>query len=91
LAQLIDRERHCQFGGTDGVQSIVLDVQGAETYLLLAAVGEAAHRTVEDPRIVRLSIEVQQRLANLPLSPPAPSPALEHTRNARSRLIGESR
>jgi hypothetical protein len=31
LAQLIDRERHCKFGGTDGVQSIVFDVQGAAT------------------------------------------------------------
>ena len=57
---------------------------------VVAAAQEAAHRTIEEANIIRLSIEDQQRFVDLLLDPPALSPAMERARKAHSRLIRES-
>jgi uncharacterized protein (DUF1778 family) len=56
---------------------------------VVAAAQEAAHKTIEDAQIIRLSIDDQQRFVDLLLNPPPPSPALERARKAHSRLIRE--
>jgi uncharacterized protein (DUF1778 family) len=58
---------------------------------IVAAAQEAAHRTIEETNIIRLSIEDQQRFVDLLLNPPPLSPALERAKKAHSRLIRESR
>jgi uncharacterized protein (DUF1778 family) len=57
---------------------------------VVAAAQEAAHRTIEEANIIRLSIEDQQRFVDLLLDPPALSPALKRARKAHTRLIRES-
>jgi len=58
---------------------------------MVAAAQEAAHRTIEETNIIRLSIEDQQRFVNLLLNPPPLSSALERARKAHFRLIRDSR
>lgn len=58
---------------------------------IVAAAQEAAHRTIEETHLIRLSIEDQQRFVDLLLNPPPLAPALERARKAHSRLIRESR
>ena len=58
---------------------------------VVAAAQEAAHKTIEEANIIRLSIEDQQRFVDLLLNPPPLSPALKRARKAHSRLIRESR
>ena len=57
---------------------------------VVAAAQEAAHRTIEQAHIIRLSMEDQQRFVDLLLNPPPLPPALERARKAYSRLIKES-
>lgn len=57
---------------------------------VVAAAQEAAHRTLEEATLLRLSSEDQQRFVELLLTPPSPSPALERAREAHARLIQES-
>ena len=57
---------------------------------VVAAAQEAAHRTIEEAHIIRLSIEDQQRFVDLLLNPPPLSPALQRARKAHARLIRES-
>jgi uncharacterized protein (DUF1778 family) len=57
---------------------------------VVAAAQEAAHRTIEQAHVIRLSIEDQQRFVDLLLNPPPLSPVLERARKAHSRLIRES-
>jgi uncharacterized protein (DUF1778 family) len=57
---------------------------------VVAAAQEAAHRTIEEASIIRLSIEDQQRFVDLLLDPPGLSPALKRARKAHSRLIRET-
>ncbi len=51
---------------------------------VVTAAQDAAHKTIEDTNIIRLSAEDQIRFVELMLNPPAPSPALlkafEHNR-----------
>jgi uncharacterized protein (DUF1778 family) len=54
---------------------------------LVAAALKAAHQTVEDAQIIRLSIEDQQRFADMLLNPPPLSPGLQRALKARQRLI----
>jgi uncharacterized protein (DUF1778 family) len=54
---------------------------------IVAAAQEAAHKTIEEANIIRLSIEDQQRFVDLLLDPPGLSPALKRARKAHSRLI----
>ena len=58
---------------------------------VVAAAQEAAHRTIEETQIIRLSIEDQERFVALLLNPPPLSPALKRARKARARLIEDSR
>jgi uncharacterized protein (DUF1778 family) len=55
---------------------------------LVAAALKDAQRTIEDAQIIRLSVEDQQRFADLLLNPPPPlAPAMKRALKARQRLI----
>ena len=54
---------------------------------LVAAALKDAHQTIEDAQIIRLSVDDQQRFAELLLNPPPRAPAMERALNARKRLI----
>ena len=43
---------------------------------VVAAAQEAAHRTIEETHLIRLSVEDQRRFVDVLLNPPEPSPAL---------------
>src|SRR4051795_8113864 len=58
---------------------------------VVAAAREAAHRTIEETHLIRLSVEDQRRFVDLLLNPPELSPALKRARDAHSRLIRKSR
>ena len=55
------------------------------------AAREAAHRTIEESHLIRLSVEDQIRFAELILDPPDLSPAMKRAKDAHARLIRESR
>jgi uncharacterized protein (DUF1778 family) len=57
---------------------------------VVAAAQEAAHKTIEEAKIIRLSIEDQRRFVDLLLDPPALSPAMKRARKAHFRLIRKS-
>jgi uncharacterized protein (DUF1778 family) len=57
---------------------------------IVTAAQEAAHKTIEAERVIRLSIEDQQRFAESLANPPALSPALERAKKAHSTLIRKS-
>ncbi len=54
---------------------------------LVAAALKDAHQTIEDAQIIRLSVDDQQRFADLLLKPPALVPAMRRALKARKRLI----
>lgn len=54
---------------------------------LVAAALKDAQRTIEDAQIIRLSVEDQQRFAELLLNPPPLAPAMKRALKARKRLI----
>jgi uncharacterized protein (DUF1778 family) len=56
---------------------------------VVAAAQEAAHRTIEETQIVRLSVEDQRAFAEAILNPPPPSPALLRAAEAHKRLVRE--
>ena len=58
---------------------------------VVAAAQEAAHRTIEETHLIRLSVKDQQRFAELILNPPKLSPAMKRAKAAHARLIRESR
>ena len=58
------------------------------TDFVVAAVQEAAQRTVAQPEVIRLSLANSERFAEALLSPPPPSPALERTFARRRQLLG---
>jgi uncharacterized protein (DUF1778 family) len=58
---------------------------------VVAAAQEAAHRTIEETLLIRLSMEDQRSFVDLLLNPPALSPALQRAKEAHSRLIREPR
>jgi len=55
---------------------------------VVSAAQEAAHRTIEETSIIRLSAEDQRLFIDLLLNPPAPSPALMRAKEAHERLFG---
>ena len=68
------------------------EIQGRSiSDFVVAAAQEAAHRTIEETHLIRLSVEDQERFVDLLLNPPALSPAMKRAREAHSRLIRESR
>jgi uncharacterized protein (DUF1778 family) len=58
---------------------------------LVAAALKDAHQTIEDAQIVRLSVDDQQRFADLLLNPPALAPAMKRALKARKRLIASAK
>jgi uncharacterized protein (DUF1778 family) len=58
---------------------------------VVAAAQEAARRAIEEFHVIRLSVEDQQRFADLLLNAPRPSPAMKRAKQAHARLIRESR
>jgi uncharacterized protein (DUF1778 family) len=54
---------------------------------LVAAALKDAQRTIEDAQIIRMSVEDQQRFADLLLNPPPLAPAMKRALVARKRLI----
>lgn len=54
---------------------------------VVAAALRDAHQTIEDAQIIRLSVDHQQRFAELLLNPPALAPAMQRALKARKRLI----
>lgn len=57
---------------------------------LVAAALKDAHQTIEDAQIIRLSVDDQQRFADLLLNPPPLAPAMQRALKARKRLIAGS-
>lgn len=53
------------------------------------AVQEAARRTIEDAHVIRLSLEGQQRFAELLANPPEPSDGFVQAVEHHRRLFGE--
>lgn len=60
----------------------------APEVLAVAAAQEAAHRTIEDAQVIRLSVADQVRFAEALLTPPAPSKTLDRAAKAHAQLIG---
>ena len=58
---------------------------------LVAAALKDAHQTIEDAQIIRLSVDDQQRFADLLLDPPPLAPAMQRALKARKRLIADSK
>lgn len=57
---------------------------------VVTAAQEAAHRTIEEIGIIRLSADDQRRFVDLLLNPPPPSPALLRAKEAHGELFGLS-
>ncbi|MEO8857737.1 MAG: DUF1778 domain-containing protein [Burkholderiaceae bacterium] len=54
---------------------------------LVAAALKDAHQTIEDAQIIRLSLDDQQRFAELLLNPPPLAQAMKRALKARKQLI----
>jgi uncharacterized protein (DUF1778 family) len=68
------------------------EIQGRSVSdFVVAAAQEAAHRTIEETHLIRLSADDQRRFVDLLLNPPEPSPALLRAKEAHAQLIRESR
>lgn len=68
------------------------EIQGRSvSEFIVAAAQEAAHRTIEETQIIRLSVEDQRRFVELLLDPPELAPALRRAKEAHERLILETR
>lgn len=68
------------------------EIQGRSVSdFVVAAAQEAAHRTIEEAQIVRLSVEDQQRFADLLIDPPALAPAMVRARKSHARLIRKAK
>jgi len=68
------------------------DLQGRSVNdFVVAAAQEVAHRTINEARVIRLSVEDQQRFVALLLKPPALAPALKRAKRAHARMIVSSR
>jgi uncharacterized protein (DUF1778 family) len=66
------------------------EIQGRSVSgFVVAAAQEAAHRTIEETQIIRLSVEDQRALAEALLNPPEPAPALKRAA-ARYRSLVKS-
>ena len=64
------------------------EIQGRTmTDFVVSAVQDAAQRAIEQAEVIRLSIADQERFAQVLLSPPKQSPALERAFTHRNRLL----
>lgn len=67
------------------------EVQGRTmTDFVIAAVQEAAQRTLEQSEVLRLSLADQEAFAQAMLAPPAPNPALKRAFTRRRKLLREA-
>ena len=65
------------------------EMQGRSVSEFVVAAAEgAAQKAIEQAQIIRLSLDDQQRFADMLLAPPAPAPALVRARKAHEDLIG---
>jgi len=64
------------------------EIQGRSVsdFLVVSAL-DAAHRTIEDAQIIKLSIDDQQKFAKALLKPLALSPAMKRALTAHKKLI----
>ena len=53
---------------------------------VVAAVQDAAQRTIAETHIIRLAVEDQRRFADMLLNPPPLAPAMERARDTHARL-----
>lgn len=53
----------------------------------MAAAQEAAHRTIEETQIIRLSVDDQRAFLEAILNPPEPTPALKRAAARYRRLV----
>jgi uncharacterized protein (DUF1778 family) len=58
---------------------------------VVAAAQEAAHKTIEETQLVRLSLEDQIAFAEAIIAPPEPNDALRRARDAHRRLVPGTR
>lgn len=58
---------------------------------VVAAAQEAAQRTIAESYLIRLSVDDQNRFAELMLNPPEPTDALKRAREAHGRLVQDVR
>jgi uncharacterized protein (DUF1778 family) len=58
---------------------------------VVAAAQEAARRTIEESYLIRLSVDDQNRFADLILNSPEPTDALKRAKDAHDRLLREDR
>ena len=70
-------------------QAAELQGRSLSDFVVVAA-EETARRAIEEAHIVRMSIDDQQRFADLLIDPPALSPAMLRAKNAHEALIGKS-
>lgn len=67
------------------------EIQGRSiSDFLVDAAKEAAYRAIEESQIIRLSVDDQQRFADLLLNPPPPVAAMDRAFKAHARLIKKS-
>ena len=67
------------------------EIQGRSVSdFVVAAAQEAAHRTIEETQIIRLSVADQKSFAEAILNPPAPGPGLLRAAEAHRKLIKTS-
>lgn len=64
------------------------EIQGRSVSdFVVAAAQEAAHRTIEETQIIRLSVEDQRAFAEAILNPPEPTPALNRAAARYRQLV----
>lgn len=67
------------------------EIQGRSVSdFVVAAAQDAAHRTIEETEIIRLSVEDQRLLAEALLNPPEPTPALARAAESHRRLVPDT-
>lgn len=54
---------------------------------VVTAAQEAAHRTIAETNLIRLSIDDQRRFVDFLLNPPAPTPAMKRAEAVHAELI----
>jgi len=68
------------------------EIQGRSVSdFVVAAAQEAAHRTIEEAQIIRLSLEDQRAFAEAIINPPEPAPAFRRSLRRHSETIKKSR
>jgi uncharacterized protein (DUF1778 family) len=68
------------------------EIQGRSVSdFVVAAAQEAAHRTIEETQIIRLSLDDQRTFAQAIINPPEPSPAFRRALRRHRELINKSR